>query len=285
VKSESSYKLVRLRNGTNALHSVEFGETMHPTIGPVAEAEALYVRQLRLVERLREHEGQFVIWDVGLGGAANALAVLRTAGTVSGAIRLISFDKTTEPLEFALRQPGDLKYLAGFESRLRELLDRGCVSFETGSQRVEWDLQVADFPALLDQPAAESWPKPHLILFDPFSPARNPAMWTQPLFTALFRLLDPAQSCVMPTYSRSTMLRVSLLLAGFFVGIGHAAGMKEETTVAANSLALIEAPLARRWLEKARRSASAEPLSEPIYRQAPLSRDTWEKLSAHPQFK
>ena len=80
------------------------------------------------------------------------------------------------------------------------------------------------------------------------------------------------------------MLRVTLLLAGFFVGAGHATGEKEETTIAANSLSLIEEPLSARWLLRARRSTSAEPLVEPIYRQASLSPETWEKLRQHPQF-
>ena len=88
----------------------------------------------------------------------------------------------------------------------------------------------------------------------------------------------------MPTYSRSTMLRVTLLLAGFYVGIGHATGEKEETTIAANSLHLIAKPLDRHWLKRARNSTSAEPLWEPIYRQARLADDTWEKLQKHGQF-
>ena len=62
-------------------------------------------------------------------------------------------------------------------------------------------------------------------------------MWTAPLFTDLFRALDP-RPCAMPTYSRSTMLRVTLLLAGFYVGVGHATGEKEETTIAANTLGI-----------------------------------------------
>ena len=110
-------------------------------------------------------------------------------------------------------------------------------------------------------------------------------MWTQPLFAHLYQLLDPARPCALPTYSRSTMLRVTLLLAGFYVGVGHATGEKEETTIAANSLELIREPLDRRWLERARRSTSAEPMWEPIYRQAPLSAGSWEKLQAHPQFR
>ena len=109
-------------------------------------------------------------------------------------------------------------------------------------------------------------------------------MWTQPLFADLFKHLDPQRPCAMPTYSRSTMLRVSLLLAGFFVGAGHATGEKEETTIAANTLDLITEPLDRKWLARARRSTSAEPLWEPVYRQAKMSDTTWEKLQNHPQF-
>ena len=91
-------------------------------------------------------------------------------------------------------------------------------------------------------------------------------MWTLPLFTNLFHLLDPQRPCALTTYSRSTILRVTLLLAGFFVGVGHATGMKEETTIAANTLDLIAEPLDARWLERARRSDSAEPMHEPVYR-------------------
>ena len=65
------------------------GETFNPVIGPVAEAEALYVNQLRLRERLKSHVGEFVIWDVGLGAAANALTVLRATREFVCPIRLM----------------------------------------------------------------------------------------------------------------------------------------------------------------------------------------------------
>ena len=114
--------------------------------------------------------------------------------------------------------------------------------------------------------------------------ARSPR-WPLPLFTNLFRLLDSARPCALATYSRSTMLRVTLLLAGFYVGAGHASGEKEETTIAANSLELIDEPLNRKWLQRARRSDCAEPLHEPIYKKARLSPERWEKLQNHLQFR
>ena len=78
--------------------------------------------------------------------------------------------------------------------------------------------------------------------------------------------------------------RVALLLAGFWVGAGRAAGRKEQTTIATNTPRLIDEPLDRRWLERSRRSPSADPLGEPVYRQAPLTPATWERLQRHPQF-
>jgi tRNA U34 5-methylaminomethyl-2-thiouridine-forming methyltransferase MnmC len=285
VPSDGGYKLVQLARGVHSIHSLEYRETLHPGLGPVAEADALYIRQVRLAERLREHRGDFVIWDIGLGAAANALTILRATQAIPCPLRLVSFDCTLEPLQFALQHQDALGYFAGYEPPLRQLLETHRAAFPDGARAVNWELQLADFPALLAQPMAQTFPKPHAILFDAYSPARNPAMWTLPLFTNLFQLLDPQRACVLPTYSRSTLLRVTLLLAGFFVGAGHAAGQKEETTLAANALELIEAPLNRDWLQRARRSHSAEPLREPVYRQAPLSTETWEQLQRHPQFQ
>ncbi len=325
MPSTAGYKIVKLASGVHSVHSLAECETFHPVIGPVAEAEALYVKQLRLPERMAAHQGEFVIWDVGLGAAANVLTVLRAIrppgipakiepGKVESSfgvkslpsprerrtgrgpgrgdpksfsvcpVRFLSFDHTLEPLQFALANAAALGYFTGYESAVEKFLCDQRVVFEDAGRKIVWELHLGDFPALIQNPQS-TFCAPHCILFDAFSPAKNPAMWTQPLFANLFRLLDPARPCALPTYSRSTMLRVSLLLAGFYVGIGHATGEKEETTIAANTLELIAEPLDQKWLQRARNSTSAEPMWEPVYRQAPLREETWEKLQRHPQFK
>src|SRR2546427_10133265 len=277
VQSGPGYKLVKLTSGVHSVHSLEHQETFHPVIGPVAEAEALYVRQLKLRERVEKAREDFVIWDVGLGAAANVLTALRATGESQCSLRLLSFDHTLEPLKFALQHASKLGYIIGYEEQLQNLLRDHHIQFQERNDTVNWEVHLGDFPTLLMQPATQKFPKPHAIMFDAFSPATNPAMWTLGLFENLFRLLDPARPCALPTYSRSTMLRVTLLLAGFFVGVGHATGEKDETTIAASTLDLIAEPLDRRWLARARRSSSAEPLAEPIYPHAPLSPETWER--------
>ncbi|HEY2330128.1 MAG TPA: MnmC family methyltransferase [Verrucomicrobiae bacterium] len=284
MQTDSGYQLVRLNNGICSVRSLADHETFHPVVGPVAEAEALYVNQLQLRERIQKTSGEFVIWDVGLGAAANILTALRATREIKCDLRVVSFDHTPAPLEFALKHAGDLGYFGGYETHLEKLLRDQQVIFQDGEQRVDWKFHRGDFPGLIAQGVAKSFPKPHAILFDAFSPAKNPAMWTLPLFTNLFQMLDLLRPCAMPTYSRSTILRVTLLLAGFYVGAGHATGMKEETTIASNTLDLIAEPLGQRWLERAQRSHSAEPMMAPVYRTAPLSAASLEKLRAHPQF-
>ena len=301
----TSYCLVYLRNGACSIRSLAEDETFHPVIGPVMEAEALYVRQLRLPERVREAGSEFVIWDVGLGAAANALTVIRLVReSLKGKpaqLRVISFDHTSAAAAFALEHGAELGYVAGYESALAELVKNHSVKFSDDLLQVEWTLEPGDFPAWLKRfvgrdalPRVQvpqcgigptQIPAPHAILFDPYSPKKNPAMWTVPLFADLFRRLDPQRPCALATYTRSTMARMALLLGGFFAGVGHPSGLKEETTVAANRPDLLDEPLDRRWLERAKRSHSAEPLSGPVYRQAPLSPENWERLRQHPQFR
>jgi tRNA U34 5-methylaminomethyl-2-thiouridine-forming methyltransferase MnmC len=281
----SDYEMVELANGVRSVRSRAEQETFHPVVGPAEEARQLYVEQQHLPARIATARGPFTIWDVGLGAAANVLTVIEAAAQSVGELQVLSFDHTLTPLAFAIQHAAELRYPLGFIEESRTLLEKRSVEFRRGKLLVNWRVEVADFPTLLNSRAAESWPKPDAILFDAFSPAKNPAMWTLPLFTRLRSLLDANRPCAMPTYSRSTMLRVTLLLAGFFVGAGRAVGEKEQTTIAANTLDLIEAPLPASWLKRARNSTCAEPLLEPVYRREPLSDLSWEKLRAHSQFE
>jgi tRNA U34 5-methylaminomethyl-2-thiouridine-forming methyltransferase MnmC len=280
----AAFELVRLANGTHSIRYAQYGETLHPVAGPAAEARALYVDQLEIVTRAQAIQGPFVIWDVGTGAAANVMAALQALRDTNTEVQIVSFDHTLEALRFALEHREELGYFGDFAEPASAIATGATrVNLRFGSLRGVWEIHVGDFPQRLATP--EPLPAPHAIFYDGFSPARNPELWTLPLFERLFARLNLAPPCSLATYSRSTFVRTALLLVGFFVGVGEAVAGKEETTVAANVPELLRHPLSKEWLARARRSHSAEPLRDAIYRQAALAPETWERLQAHPQFR
>jgi S-adenosyl-L-methionine-dependent methyltransferase len=283
--TESDYELVQVASGAWSVRARIEGETFHPVIGPQAEAEALYVRQMDIPARFAKARVPFVVWDVGLGAAANVLTVLRALTDIDGDLVIESFDHTAAPLKFALSNAAALGYVVGFETPIRDLLTHGQTTFQNGRCRVTWRFHEADFPTWLASEATRGIPGPDAILFDAFSPARNPAMWTLAVFRGLRQRVPDGAGGTLATYSRSTLLRVTLLLAGFHVGAGEATGEKEETTFAAADPSLVTRPLDATWLGRALRSTSAEPLHTAIYAQRPLSESSRVALEAHPQFQ
>ena len=241
------FELVTVPGGACSLRSREHGETFHPGIGPMEEAKALHVVQHRLDERLEEG---FAIWDVGLGAGANALAVVEAVLAMErvGGVDLRSFDRTLEALRFALEHAEELGYPARWKREIGALLADGCV--EIGN--VTWRLELGDFRVRV---ADCTGPGPRAVLFDPYSPATNPEMWTREVFRAIRE--RAAEDCTLTSYSRSTVMRAHLLLAGWCVGRGAATGEKTETTIAAARLEDLREPLRRDWLARVRRSTAA----------------------------
>lgn len=277
------FELVALRGGGWSVRGVPEKETFHPAVGPAVESHGLYAEQLRLAERARAAPGEFVVWDVGLGAGANVGAALAALAEAPARVHVVSFDRTLAPLKLALRHPAELGLHPGLVEAFAQLADTGRAHVRLGESDTVWETRLGDFPALVESMEARDWPKPHAILWDPFSPAKNPAMWTLPLFASV-RALVGDWPCQLATYSRATLIRTALLLAGWRVGRGAATGEKEETTLAATQRALVGAPLDAAWLDRVRRSTSAEPLTGDAYRQAPLSDAAWECLRALPQF-
>ena len=270
------YRLVHHDNGTTSVGCTESGEVMHPTVGPEIEARNLYVDGLGLATR-QPQASAFVVWDVGMGAAANAVAALDALRDHPSPTTIISFDHTAEALRFALVNMDSFPLLARHQTSVAEILKHG----RTRAGSVSWSFIKTDFPDWLavESPA----PSPHAVFFDAWSPKSNPAMWTLNVFQRLrARMADRA---ALATYSRATCIRAALLLAGYFVGRGPAIGAKEETTIAATSLDQLADPLPSSWLGKAERSHSGRPLLRNEFEQAPLAPEQLRQLRAHPQFR
>ena len=280
AQTEDGFELVHLKSGQRSVRCRTHGETMHIGTGPSTEAAELHVRQQRIVERAQAHRGRpFVIWDVGLGPAGNALTAVDALRCVDAPVEIHSFEIDTAVLEFALQHADALGYLAGWEPAITQLLAEGVAQ---PLPHVRWHLHRGDYLAQL-----RNAPPPAAIFHDPYSPARNPGMWSLEVFRATRERVGTGSSteeCLLTNYTRSTAVRVTLALAGWCVGFGVATGDKDQTTIAASRLDLLERPLDSAWLRRVRASTNAAPFRGGHYAPGPISETDFAALQALTQF-
>src|SRR5262249_9769153 len=123
------------------------GQSMHSEIGPWREAQAIYNAPSRLGERLIRPGGPLVVYDLGLGIAANAISALfewRRSPSPKRRMRIISFESDPSGLEFALsRKAEELGFLRQAEREAGALLSRG--RWESDEEDVSWELREGDF--------------------------------------------------------------------------------------------------------------------------------------------
>ena len=109
-------------------------------------------------------------------------------------------------------------------------------------------------------------------------------MWTLQHLTLLRRRLHDDVSCLWSNYTRSTAVRVTLALAGWWVGLGAATGDKEQTTIAASGPGLLDQPLDTAWLGRVRASTNAAPQRGSVSTRGPIGEADFAALCALPQF-
>jgi tRNA U34 5-methylaminomethyl-2-thiouridine-forming methyltransferase MnmC len=265
------------------------GQPMHSTIGPMPEARQIYLRPALLDQRLTQGSHPLVLWDVGMGIAANSLAAFSLALSLKSSrpLQIHSFESAPDGIRQALQEIESFAYLKPYTSQLTELLSHG--STRLGPH--EWKLYEGDFRSLTHvAPPAE------VIFFDLYSPRVASYLWSVPVME---RLRQSSPEATLVTYSAATPVRLALLLAGWWVGRPGASGpvtaLKNESTVAIASEAQapwLENPLPIEWIDKFRHSSQAKPCAAEA--SGPAHTDPWSELSfeqlealltEHPQFK
>jgi queuine tRNA-ribosyltransferase len=274
------YEVHRAWEGFSSIRQISSGEIMHSRTDPMEEARQLYVEQARQTERLRENSAApLILWDVGLGAAANAMAAIECyeAANVERPLHIISFENDLDSLRLAAAHIESFSYLRA--DRVNAILADG--EWRADDEKLIWKLLPGDFRTTMSHA-----PRPDIIFYDMFSPNMSPELWTTAIFRNLFDICRdrPAE---LFTYTCSTANRAALLAAGFFVARGCSAGEKIETTIALtppavqNAVAETRNLLSSDWLARWERSAAKFPADV-----APNERSTFEKIIRdHEQFR
>lgn len=264
----SDFSIVTTRGGARAVLDRTTGEVMHPVVGPLVEAAALYLEPSRLCQRLEGDGDPLVLWDVGLGAGSNAIAAWRASEARGGGrpLHIVSFDRTTDALALALEHPASFALDGDAGVAARRLIEHG----RCEGTRTRWQLVAGELPATLERARGAA----DIVFWDPFSLRANPTLWNTAAFRAVFGACSA--TATLHTYSAATSVRAAMLLGGFAVGFGVATGAKSTTTSAAVRAQDLDAPLDHRWLERLARSSAPLPPDAPA--------DALTRIRAMPQF-
>lgn len=280
--SLGAYRIHTAHEGFSSILHIDSGEIMHSRTPPMVEARELYTAQSQLAARLREETPEpLVVWDVGLGAAANAMAAIECFESLaqSGPVRpmhIASFENDLDSLRLAFKNDDRFPYLrhGGPAAILKK--GRWQSKIHPG---LSWELLEGGF---LEKLAAA--PPPDLVFYDMFSGKTSGFAWTLGAFLKLHaRCAD--RDVELFTYSCSTASRVAMLGAGFGVARGRNAGDKLETTIAFTNLDSARRRgrdiLGADWLKKWHRSTAKFPADLPE-----SARPAFEsRLLALPQFR
>jgi queuine tRNA-ribosyltransferase len=285
------YEVHIAMEGFASIRHCSSGEIMHSRNEPMEEAELLYTGQAILSERVREVDHAvvggaiepLVIWDVGLGAAANAMAAIRCFEEAAAhgpvrPMRIFSFENDMDSLELAFRNSDKFQYLR--HSAPAWILREGRWQSREHAG-LYWELVKGDFV----QTVLQAQEPPEVIFYDMFSRKTCADQWTLANFENLYRACR-GRAASLFTYSCSTATRGSLLAAGFHVARGKGTGQKLETTVAftpeaaGSRFAAGYEVLGGEWLQKWRRSGARIPSDLPEAAHAEFER----KILGHPQF-
>lgn len=211
----------------------DFGDIYHPQVGPMAQAEHVFLQGNGLPVRWQGRE-RFTILETGFGLGFNFLATWaawRSDAARPARLHFVSVEKHPPRLEdlqrahAILADPDLARLAAALRSQWPALTPNlHPLTFDEG--RVRLTLAFGDVSTLL--PALEL--EADAIYLDGFAPDRNAAMWSAEVLEAIGR--KTASNATAATWSVARELRDGLTRAGFVAERAPGIGGKREITVA-----------------------------------------------------
>lgn len=223
-------------DGSTSLYSPAFDQLYHNPNGAVAESRHVFFDTSGLTDAIQSYE-RLTLFETGFGTGLNLLLVLDLLEKTNSACRVDFYSVEAFPIrpelvnDFAFNNESGL---TGSLFHLRQIFER----IEPGLNRfvITKQLTLYLFYGTFDAFFEENRELTHLpnavdfFLHDPFSPDKNPELWTPDVFEKLMEA--GSSSCMLSTYCAASSARAALAVAGWKVARARGALGKREMTVA-----------------------------------------------------
>ena len=228
--------LLKTDDGTSTLFLEEYEQAMHSISGAYEEALLKHVIPSRVLEC---NNTELNVLDIGFGLGYNVLALmnefikrqnvivparLRRAGTGrSLRLNIISLKKEKDFFEF-MKDVRFNDHRDDLYNFIKDSYYSGCGTYNKINLKILFGDARVTALKLKDK-------KFNAIFHDPFSPSKNPELWSVDFFRVLKDLM--CEDAILTTYSSADHIRRAMMEAKFYVGIGPSVGKKREGTIAA----------------------------------------------------
>lgn len=198
------------KDGSTTLYSDEYQEYFHTKSGALEESFEKFVKPCNLKPGAK-------ILDIGFGLGYNILAAICSVKN----IKIVSLEKDESILKEVqeLKTPEHLKKSYQIVQKAAKNLYYKDYDFEI---RIILGDAVNTVKSLEERFDA--------VFLDPFSPSRNPKLWTVQFFKDVKKLMK--KNAILATYSYARQVRENLNKAGFVVKDGPIVGRRSPSTLA-----------------------------------------------------
>lgn len=213
-------------NAEGIPYSQAFGDVYHSADGGTAQARHVFLAGNAMPSRW-QGRGDFTILETGFGLGLNFLETWRALDEDGGPARLHFISVEQFPLSRAAIAEAHARW-PEHAARSRELADAwplplaGFHRLHLAGGRISLTLLLGDAATLLPQLVA----RVDAFYLDGFAPARNPELWSAPIFAQMERLAAP--DATLATWTVAGAVRDGLVAHGFTVERRPGFGSKRE---------------------------------------------------------
>jgi tRNA U34 5-methylaminomethyl-2-thiouridine-forming methyltransferase MnmC len=202
-------KFIKTDDGSYAAYSEEYNELYKSNTGAAEEALKKFVEPCQIQENMS-------ILDIGFGLGYNIAAAMQNAKH----LKIVSLEKNLVDINL-LEVPDSLKHSY-------EKIKKCTKDLHYKDEYVEITIIQGDAV----QTIKKINEKFDAVFLDPFSPSKNPELWTADFFKDIKERMK--KNARLATYSCAGIVRRNLKEAGFAVKDGPRVGRRSPSTIAVN---------------------------------------------------
>lgn len=218
----SRLEKVETRDGSTSYKNNDVDETYHSLSGATNEALRKHVRPSKLLDK-----EDVVVADICFGLGYNSIVAIaeHQKKYLEGIIQIFAFENDKEILD-KIHEVDYGEYEAQAEI-IRNLLKKDTSPLTYEQDNVIITLYVGDIRESILEIVDDIF---DVVFFDPFSPKKHPHLWSQELFSQIYRTMS--KDAILTTYSCARMARENMLAVGFSVRDGPVVGRTSPGTLA-----------------------------------------------------